>query len=81
MTSWDIRYREELQEMLEKLHWTQAMLGRATGYSVSTICSVLRGKRTPSITFILKTADALQVPVGLLLTTEKGKYINARIGE
>ena len=54
----------------ERRHLTQAELARMSGVSQSTIAQIEKGRKDPSISTLRKIAEALNVHMAVLFTTD-----------
>lgn len=56
------QFRQWLTSEMEKRRYSQGALARAIGMSRPFITRVLNGERAPSLDFLIKVAQALDVP-------------------
>ena len=60
-------FAEKLQALRELRKLTQAELGARAGIAAASISHFETGQRTPSLESLVKLADALNIPVDVLL--------------
>ena len=67
------RVAENIQRLLVERDWTQADLARATGENDARISLAVRGLKVPSIAFVARIADVLEVSTDYLLAPSRKK--------
>jgi transcriptional regulator with XRE-family HTH domain len=60
-----------LQKILKDREWSVRQLARKSGDPVMTINNIVAGRNLPKAGVLVRVADALQVPLDSLFTSEK----------
>ena len=60
-----------LQKILKDREWSVRQLARESGDPVMTINNIVAGRNLPKAGVLVRVADALQVPLDSLFTSEK----------